>query len=64
LYDYSDREGLTLYNIVLNRISSCFAILFLIEAVFKILAMGFLFHKFAYLRDPWNFIDFAIVVTG
>ena len=26
--------------------------------------MGFIFNKQAYLRDPWNFIDFFIVCTG
>lgn len=26
--------------------------------------MGFLFHKFAYLKDNWNLMDFFIVVMG
>lgn len=30
----------------------------------KILGYGFLFNKGAYLRDPWNVLDFAIVVSG
>ena len=34
------------------------------EAIFKIFAMGFLFNKGAYLRDPWNFLDFVIIVSG
>jgi hypothetical protein len=38
--------------------------LFIFEAVVKIIAMGFIFHKFAYFRQGWNIIDFIIVVTG
>lgn len=26
--------------------------------------MGFVIHKKSYLRDPWNLLDFGIVVTG
>lgn len=32
--------------------------------VLKIIAMGFMFVKNAYLRDLWNVIDFVIVMTG
>lgn len=30
----------------------------------KILGMGFIFSKNAYLRDLWNILDFVIVVTA
>jgi hypothetical protein len=29
--------------------------------IIKIVALGFLFNKGAYLRDPWNVLDFIIV---
>lgn len=32
--------------------------------VFKILAYGFMFNRGSYLRDPWNILDFIIVVTS
>ena len=32
--------------------------------LFKILGLGFLFNKKAYLRDPWNILDFIIVVSA
>lgn len=38
--------------------------LFLIEAIIKIIAMGFVGHPHAYIRDPWNVMDFVIVITG
>lgn len=32
--------------------------------ILKVLAMGFLFNKGAYLRDSWNMLDFVIVISG
>jgi hypothetical protein len=32
--------------------------------VLKILGLGFLFNKGAYLRDPWNVLDFIIVMSA
>lgn len=32
--------------------------------VLKILALGFVFKKGSYLRDPWNILDFVVVSTG
>lgn len=34
------------------------------EMVIKILALGFVFNKGAYLRDPWNILDFVIVCSA
>jgi hypothetical protein len=38
--------------------------LYTVEMVFKILGMGFLFKKNAYLKDSWNILDFFIVMTS
>ena len=39
--------------------------IFTVEALFKIIALGFLFNgQKSYLRDPWNFLDFIIVLSG
>jgi hypothetical protein len=63
MYDYQDRDGLTLWNIVLSWIGQAFAIIFILEAIVKILAKGFVVHKHSYLRDYWNVLDFIIVIT-
>ena len=34
------------------------------EMLFKIFGFGFIINKGAYLRDPWNVLDFSIVLTG
>ena len=39
-------------------------IVFALEAMIKIVAYGFVSHRHAYLRDPWNFFDFIVVVAG
>jgi Ion transport protein len=64
LYDYSDRDSLKVHNQTLDSLAYILTIIFLVEATIKILAMGFCVHKYAYLRDSWNLMDFSIVVMG
>ncbi|GBG27891.1 Sodium channel protein type 10 subunit alpha [Hondaea fermentalgiana] len=39
-------------------------VIFALEAILRILAMGFVRHKGSYLRNPWNVLDFAILVIS
>jgi len=39
-------------------------IIFAIEMCMKILADGFILHQGSYLRNPWNIMDFIVVVSG
>lgn len=64
LFDYSDRESLTMKNKILDKIDIVLTYLFVLEAVVKILAMGFVLHRFSYLREGWNIIDFIIALFG
>ncbi|XP_063675163.1 sodium channel protein type 9 subunit alpha-like isoform X8 [Bolinopsis microptera] len=45
-------------------IEYAFAVIYTIEMILKVLARGFVFHKHAYLRDPWNRLDFVVVLFG
>ena len=45
-------------------VDAIFNIIFLLEAVFKISAMGFALDEGSYLRDNWNRIDIVIVVCS
>lgn len=38
--------------------------IFCVEAVVKILALGFVLHRGAYLRNVWNMMDFIVIITG
>jgi len=44
-----------------NYIFTC---LFTIEFLMKIIAYGFILYDNSYLRDPWNWLDFIVVITG
>ncbi len=56
--DYADRESLTTKNQLFNKIDYFFTAIFIAEMVLKIIAMGFIWHRRAYLRDAWNWLDF------
>ena len=43
---------------------SCFTVLFAIECITKIIAMGFIVHKNSYMRDYWNWLDILVVIVG
>lgn len=41
-----------------------FTVIFFIEFLMKIVAYGFILDEHTYLRDPWNWLDFIVVITG
>ncbi|VDQ01030.1 unnamed protein product [Trichobilharzia regenti] len=51
-------------KIYYEQTETYFLIIFCVEALLKIVALGFLFHRKAYLRNIWNIMDFIVVVTG
>jgi hypothetical protein len=58
-----DHEGL-FFN-TLEYIDMAFVVLFALEALVKILVRGFVANgPGSYLRNPWNMLDFFIVVLG
>ena len=46
---------------IMQTIDDFFLVLYSIEMFLKILALGFIFGKGAYLKDSWNILDFVIV---
>lgn len=38
--------------------------IFITEASLKIIASGFVLHKRSYLRNPWNILDFTVVIIS
>lgn len=44
LYDYKDRDSLSVYNQVLDMINLVFTAIFIVEASLKIFAKGFIIH--------------------
>ena len=64
MYDYNDRDNKTRINNFIEQSGIVFTVLFTFECSVKIVAMGFIVHRNAYLRDGWNWIDFFVVVVG
>lgn len=64
MQDYGDREFKSSYNQILGFIGDFFTLIYVFEAALKIMAMGFIFSKYSYLREMWNLIDFIIVLSG
>ena len=50
-------------NKMLTYFGHIFGVTFTIEAVIKIIAMGFVGSEGTYLRDGWNLVDFVVVVS-
>lgn len=50
---------------ILAAIDFFMTMAFTLEAVIKIIALGFLFNgKPSYIREPWNILDFIIVASA
>lgn len=47
-----------------DAVENLFLALYSIEMCFKIVGLGLIFNKGAYLRDPWNILDFTIVMSA
>jgi hypothetical protein len=51
-------------NTIVVYADGIFTTFFLIECTMKIIAMGLIGEKGAYLMDPWNWLDFIVVFIG
>lgn len=50
------------FILFLNRY--IFLAIYTVEMVIKIIAKGFALHKYTYLRNPWNWLDFVVITSG
>ena len=49
MFDYSDRNSKGQNNKLIDIFSMCFSIVYTIEAILRIIALGFVVHKKSYL---------------
>ncbi|POM65716.1 Hypothetical protein PHPALM_18527, partial [Phytophthora palmivora] len=54
----------SLLNNIVNLSEIPFTAIFTTESLLKIMAMGFVRNKGAYLRDSWNTLDFLVVISS
>lgn len=62
--DYSNSDEPIPRNRILDIFDIAFTIIYTLEALLKILGLGLVIHKNSYLRDPWNILDFLVVIIG
>ena len=54
---------LLIFNMPLDYLSRyTFTGIYTFESLVKILARGFCVGEFTFLRDPWNWLDFVVIV--
>ncbi|XP_066519405.1 sodium channel, voltage-gated, type I like, alpha b isoform X3 [Hoplias malabaricus] len=49
---------------MLKRLTYTFTGIYTFESLIKILARGFCVGHFTFLRDPWNWLDFSVIVMA
>lgn len=64
IFDYENPKEASVRNKIVNYAEPFFTISFTIEAILKIIAMGFIKGEGTYLKDYWNWVDFIVVVTS
>ena len=61
IQDLDAEHPVTVTNRILGQV---FTVLFLLEMLFKLVALGFVMDHGSYLRESWNLLDFFIVTTS
>ena len=61
---YTDTDNITPINKFVESTEPFFTAFFLLECLVKTAAMGIMFGKNCYLDDPWNWLDFLVVITS
>ncbi|KAF3843061.1 hypothetical protein F7725_001910 [Dissostichus mawsoni] len=47
-----------------KNVEYTFTAIYTLESLIKILARGFCIGRFTFLRDPWNWLDFSVIVLA
>ena len=64
-YDYENKSDPANYrNYVIDRCENAFSVVFALDSICKILAMGLVWHPNSYLRSGWSIIDLIVVISG
>ena len=64
IIDYENPDSDIWRNRIVHSCEPFFTAAFTLEAMLKIVSMGFIMHKKSYLRDAWNWLDFVVVITS
>jgi hypothetical protein len=61
--DFLDKENITPTNAMIEKLDPYFNTIIVGECILKIIGMGFINGRKAYLRDAWNWLDFFVVTS-
>lgn len=64
MMDYTDTQNKSWRNKIVNYTEPIFTLVFTIECLIKIIGTGLIIGRGTYLADPWNWIDFLVVISG
>lgn len=64
IFDYEHPHERSWRNLWVLYSEPFFIVAFSVEAILKIIALGFVLDEGTYLRDPWNWLDFFVVLTS
>ena len=53
-----------MYKIKFDTCRIVFLAIYSVEMVIKVIAKGFILNNYTYLRNPWNWLDFIVVVSS
>ena len=62
--DFREQNKNSTKNKVINYIDAFFTLIFIFEALLKIIASGLVLQKHSYLRYYLNYLDLMIIVSG
>ena len=63
-HTYTPDPSKSARNRLVDACDTPLIVIFTIECVVKIVAMGFFVDDGSYLRNSWNWLDFVVVVSG
>jgi len=64
MMDYTDKNNTSWRNKLVEYTEPVFTVIFTMECLIKITGTGLLIGQGTYLSDPWNWIDFLVVISG
>ena len=53
-----------MYKIKFDTCRIVFLAIYSVEMVIKVIAKGFILNNYTYLRNPWNWLDFIVILSG
>ncbi|XP_035829755.1 sodium channel protein 1 brain [Aplysia californica] len=49
---------------IAEQVEYLFLAIYTLECIVKVISRGFCLNKHTYLRDPWNWLDFVVILTA